>query len=198
MIWRCAGTALGLRCRGDWALLWRMAYWASMRHIPHVWNQKACCLCCPDIAAAILPDPETAILAVEIAKHDIWDKQHLPEHIRRFAQTAHFKGSGQKLIPMNPFYPYLDNLGQDMEQAAGRRDERTPAAEDAMGAAPHGNREPVGTVAGRNHWQQARFLFWLEPGENGASFYCVPVRTVWKQWYKPMYRAYEGCGPPEV
>lgn len=67
----------------------------------------------------VLPDPETAILAVEIAKHDIWDKQHLPEHIRRFARTAHFKGNGQKLTPMNPFYPYLDDLGQDMEQAEG-------------------------------------------------------------------------------
>ena len=25
--------------------------------------------------------------------------------------TAHFKGNGQKLTPMNPFYPYLDDLG---------------------------------------------------------------------------------------
>lgn len=146
----------------------------------------------------VLPDPETAILAVEIAKHDIWDEQHLPEHIRRFARTAHFKGNGQKLTPMNPFYPYLDDLGQDMEQAAGGRNQSEPVTEEALGNAPHENTETFRTVAGRNHWQQARFLFWLESGENGAEFFCVPVRTVWKQWYKPMCRAYEGCGPPEV
>ena len=146
----------------------------------------------------VLPDPETAILAVEIAKHDIWDEQHLPEHIRRFARTAHFKGNGQKLTPMNPFYPYLDDLGQDMEQAAGGRNQSEPVTEEAMGNAPHENTETFRTVSGRNHWQQARFLFWLESGENGAEFFCVPVRTVWKQWYKPMCRAYEGCGPPEV
>ena len=145
-----------------------------------------------------LPDPETAILAVEIAKHDIWDEQHLPEHIRRFAQTARFKGNGQKLTPMNPFYPYLDNLGQNMEKAAGGRNECTPVAEKVMGDVPYENTEPAGTVEGRNHWQQARFLFWLEWGENGAEFFCVPVRTVWKQWYKPMCRAYEGCGLPDV
>ena len=146
----------------------------------------------------VLPDPETAILAVEIAKHDIWDEQHLPEHIRRFARTAHFKGNGQKLTPMNPFYPYLDDLGQDMEQAAGGRNQSEPVTEEAMGNAPHENTETFRTVAGRNHWQQARSLFWLESGENGAEFFCVPVRTVWKQWYKPMCRAYGGCGPPEV
>ena len=45
-----------------------------------------------------------------------------------------------------------------------------------MGNAPHENTETFRTVAGRNHWQQARFLFWLESGENGAEFFCVPVR----------------------
>lgn len=95
---------------------------------------------------------------------------------------------------MNPFYPYLDDLGQDMEQAAGGRNQSEPVTEEAMGNAPHENTETFRTVSGRNHWQQARFLFWLESGENGAEFFCVPVRTVWKQWYKPMCRAYEGCG----
>lgn len=90
-----------------------MAYWASMRHIPHVWNHRACCLCCPDIAAGIFPDGgmwykirfclirKRQSLRWRSAKHDIWDEQHLPEHIRRFARTAHFKGNGQKLTPMN-------------------------------------------------------------------------------------------------